>query len=272
MNLQSYGASDTQDFKGNNSLTKEDDWAKYYSGRQIEQIERAAHQTSIIDNYLKNKSGKIFELGCGASHVLARAAMFGWEVGGIDFNSNALDLIRTYLSKNGFENMNLICGDIFSYNCSQLNNKYDLLVSFGFLEHFKNPQSIISKWGTILKPEGIIISVIPNLFSINTAIFKKYDPDFWAQHIIYSPDDMDQFHFGAGYIPLKKAQFSGHFDIHMLIPWHKIRQKIGNKFIFRITKSFAYYGVEKLFGFLPGSNLKKLNSFVIGVYMRQPNG
>jgi 2-polyprenyl-3-methyl-5-hydroxy-6-metoxy-1,4-benzoquinol methylase len=145
-------------------------------------------------------------------------------------------------------------------------NKFDLLVSFGFLEHFANPGAILSKWKTILKPSGLVISVIPNLFSINGVMLRKFDQELWRQHICYSPKDMDQFHREAGLIPVQQAQYIGSYDIHMLIPWDKIKVSMNNDFLFKITKITLSYGVGKILKLLPKSNMKTLNSFVVGVY------
>jgi 2-polyprenyl-3-methyl-5-hydroxy-6-metoxy-1,4-benzoquinol methylase len=269
MKHHSHASNKVEYRETDNALTRKEDWADYYIGRQFEQMERWAQHPSLIDDYLKKKKGKIFELGCGGSPVLPRCVEFGWEVGGIDFNSQALDLIRNYLSQKNCETENLICDDVFSYDCSPFENKYDLLVSLGFLEHFMAPQAIMSKWKRILKHDGLVISVIPNLFSINAHIFKRYDPEFWALHMRYSPEDMDQFHKDAGLVPLTKAQYLGGYDIHMLIPWSKIQQMFGNKYLFKITKYIAYYVAGKPLYLLSKSNIRLLKSFVMGVYANQ---
>jgi len=251
------------------SLTNEGDWAQYYSGRQFDLVERLAGMPSLIDEYLKGKPGRIFEMGCGGSHLLARSAMLGWEVGGIDFNNKALALISDYLALRNYENRNILFGDIFSYDYSELEDYYDILVSYGFLEHFTDPHLILSKWKNILAEKGMVISIIPNLYSVNALLMKKFDPVFWSQHIPYSPTDMDQFHTDAGLVPLRKAQYLGHYDILMLIPWSKIQQKINNIIVFKIIKYMAYYGVERLLRILPASNMRRFNSFVMGVYVKE---
>jgi len=232
-----------------NSLTEVGDWDQYYSGRTYALIEKAAGSPSLIDHYLSKESGKIFELGCGGSPFLLRAAMYGWEVGGIDFNAKAVDLICHVLSQRGFMTKNFICNDIFSYNCSQLYNQYDLLMSFGFLEHFHTPEIILSKWKRILKHKGKVISIIPNLYSINSYFFKKYDYKFWSEHT---------------------AQFMGYYDIHMLIPWDKIKQRINRVLFFKIIKIFAFYCIGQPLALITrkNKNIRLLNSYVMGVYVQ----
>jgi SAM-dependent methyltransferase len=264
---QPYENNEIQGREPDNILTKPEDWGPFFLGRQFEQIERLAHRPSLIDDYLKTKTGKLFELGCGGSRLLARSALLGWEVGGIDFNAEALRLIQDYLAQKNYDNKNLVCGDILSYDCSQFHNKYDLLVSFGVLEHFRDPQPIMFKWKRILSRDGIVITYLPNLFSINAFLMRKYAPDVWAQHHPFSPQDMDQFHIDAGLVPLRGAQYVGPYDINMLVPWSSLQHLISNRFVFKTLKCFAYYGVGKVLRLLPNSNMKLLNSFLLGVYV-----
>jgi 2-polyprenyl-3-methyl-5-hydroxy-6-metoxy-1,4-benzoquinol methylase len=266
MNYQHTSKNETQSRESDNALTKQHDWVKYYECRKVEKLDKSAHEKSFIDDYLTGKTGKIFELGCGGSSILARSALLGWDVGGIDFNKEGLNLIENYLSQKSYDHSNLVCGDVFSYDCSRLENKYDLLVSFGFLEHFKTPQIIINRWKKILKNDGMVISMIPNLFNINKYFLKKYPPELWAQHVLYSPQDMDRFHIDAGLKPIKKARYCERYDIHMLTPWNIIEQKIGNKFIFKGIKYFSYYVIGKILGLAPKKNVRLLNSCVTGVY------
>jgi 2-polyprenyl-3-methyl-5-hydroxy-6-metoxy-1,4-benzoquinol methylase len=209
-------------------------------------------------------------LGCGGSPLLARSNLLGWEVGGIDFNADALELIRNYLIQAGHKCEDLVHGDAFTHDTSRFDGRYDLLLSFGFLEHFMNPSALLSKWKSILAARGKVVSIIPNLFSVNSFLMRKFDPAFWAQHVRYSPRDMDRFHAEAGLEPVRKARYCGTYDIHMLIPWARIRQQIGDGIVFKSIKYVSYFGIGKLLGLLPPSGLKPVNSFVMGVYARPP--
>jgi SAM-dependent methyltransferase len=249
-----------------NALTGAGDWTRYYSDRQFEQIRRTARRSSAIDDFLARRRGRIFELGCGGSPLLARSALLGWEVGGIDFNADALELIRAVLMRDGHGCEDLVHGDAFSYDTSRFDGRYDALLSFGFLEHFRNPEILLAKWKSVLNDGGSVVSIIPNLFSVNSVLMRRFDPEFWAQHVRYSPRDMDRFHGDAGLEPVRKARFCGIYDIHMLIPWARIRQRIGEGFGFKTVKYLSYFGIGKLLGLLPASGLRPFNSFVMGIY------
>jgi 2-polyprenyl-3-methyl-5-hydroxy-6-metoxy-1,4-benzoquinol methylase len=248
------------------ALTKPEDWKDYYSSREFEHIEDHAVRKSIIDGFLTGKTGKVFELGCGGSPFLARAAFLGWEVGGIDFNSESLSLINNYLAAKGRDTSGLVNGDVFSFDISTLQGKYDLLFSFGFLEHFGDPCAILERWKKILKPGGMIVSVIPNLFSVNGRLLRKYDPEFWDQHYTYNTQDMDRFHTGAGLEPISKARFFGRYDIHMLIPWGKIAQAMNDMIVFKAVKYFVYYAVGYPLKLVPAGS-RTISPVILGVYL-----
>ena len=247
------------------SLTNVQDWNTYYYGRDLKKL---AMLKSPIDTFICGTKGKIFELGCGGSPNLARSALFGWDVGGIDFNSNGIELIKTYLSSTSVAT-ELISNDIFSCDLDVVKEKYDLLISMGFLEHFKNPQQILIKWKHIVKDDGKIFTLIPNLYSVNACLMKKFDQELWLQHVCYTPFEMDEFHKAAGLVPLVAAHYSGRYDLHMLIPWDKICRKINNRTIFKTVKYFSSYVVENVLKLISDRNNKYFNSFITGVYQRE---
>lgn len=251
------------------ALTDANDWADYYSGLDFARLERATKQPCRIDKWLQEKKGKIFELGCGESFVLARSAYLGWEVSGVDFNQKALASLRSFLDSKKYNSGSLINADIFQYDCDHLSETQDILVSFGFLEHFKEPAKILEKWIQVLKPGGLVISIIPNLFSFNAAIFKRFDPDFWDMHIAYSPESLEAFHTSIGLTPLKTADYTGKYNIHMLIPWEKIENKIQNRSIFKTIKYTANYGLGNLLQLLPSHGLRSVNPIIMGVYLKK---
>lgn len=251
------------------ALTKQEDWEKYHSSRQIASLEAAAQRPStvpMVEEYLNNRSGGIFELGCGGSGAIARSAELGWKVGGIDFNAAALDYLKDYLSNNQHPTEDILLGDIYDFDCNRLKQKYDLLASFGFFEHFKDPTSILKKWKTVIKDDGLVLCVIPNLFSINAYFMKKFDRDFWNQHIPYTPEQIDQFHIDAGLVPLEKARYIGSYSSHMLIPWNKIAKLVGNKPLFKFLKKLTKLLIQKPLNLFPSRNMRRLNSYIVGIY------
>lgn len=97
------------------------------------------------------KKGKIFELGFGGSILLSRSAFLGWQVGGIDFNQDAVALTKTYFEQQNMDTSELFFGSAMNFDSAQVDGAYDILISNGFLEHFVDPSILLAKWSSILK-------------------------------------------------------------------------------------------------------------------------
>jgi 2-polyprenyl-3-methyl-5-hydroxy-6-metoxy-1,4-benzoquinol methylase len=250
------------------ALTNENDWDQHYTGRSIDSIKRKSNKPTIVDECILNKKGNmVFELGCGGSVYLAKCALNDWKVSGIDFNEQGLNILKSFLQEYNLSYDKLIKDDIFEYDISELENQYDLLMSFGFLEHFNNSEKIISKWSAIVKPGGLVFSAIPNLFSINAYLFRKFAPAYWSKHVPYLPSEIDEMHISNGLIPIKSANYSENFNMNMLIPWSRIEERVGNKVLYKILRLSSFL-ISRFLQLLPGKGLKYINPLVIGVYRK----
>lgn len=261
--------TETQADISTQKLTNSQDWDAYYAGRQLAEIAKGADLLSWIDEILPEQPGKIFELGCGGSSLLIRLIKQGWNVGGIDFNQSGVALLKNFISTMNKDSSRIIFGDVFSHVLDTGINDYDVIISIGFLEHFKNPGTILKRWKSILKDDGLIISILPNLFSINAKILKKYDPEIWGQHIVYSLEDMDDFHAEADLVPVTNAHFFGDFDMHMLIPWGEIKKRVKSDIVFKSIKYITTYGVSNFLRLLPKRDMRTTNAFIVGVYSKR---
>lgn len=94
-------------------------------------------------------------------------------------------LINQLLEKNGLKpgDINIIEADLFDYKPKAL---YDLVLSFGLIEHFSNTKSIIDTHLQFLKPGGTLFITLPNFKSINGWIQRKFDLENYKKHNIES--------------------------------------------------------------------------------------
>lgn len=96
-------------------------------------------------------------------------------------------LINQLLDKNGLKpgDINIIEADLFDYQPKTL---YDLVLSFGLIEHFNDSKAIIETHLQFLKPGGTLFITLPNFKSINGWIQKKFDKANYDKHNISSMD------------------------------------------------------------------------------------
>ncbi|MDW7760460.1 MAG: methyltransferase domain-containing protein [Acidobacteriota bacterium] len=117
----------------------------------------------IFRRHLSGWKGRsLFEAGCGASVWLPYfAGEFGLRVSGMDYSRTGLEISRRILEKNKVRGR-LIEGDFLTESPS-LSGSFDCVFSLGVVEHFENPLPVLKTLCGFLKPEGLIITWIPNL-------------------------------------------------------------------------------------------------------------
>lgn len=122
-------------------------------------------ETTITKYFGSFQDLKIIEIGAGIGTYAILFAKKGANVSVMDFSENAL-----LLSKNIFEHWgvegNFIHMDALKLS-SELLEKYDVSMSFGLAEHFKNNEriQIILNHFRLLKVGGVSIISVPNKYN-----------------------------------------------------------------------------------------------------------
>ncbi len=94
-------------------------------------------------------------------------------------------LINQLLEKNGLKpgDIQIIEADLFTYQPQKL---YDLVLSFGLIEHFTDTKAIIQTHLQFLKPGGVLFITLPNFKGVNGWVQRKFDRDNYDKHNIDS--------------------------------------------------------------------------------------
>lgn len=96
-------------------------------------------------------------------------------------------LINELLEKNGLKDgdINIIEADLFTYQPAE---QYDMVLSFGLIEHFKDTKAIIATHLPFLKTGGTLFITLPNFKSINGWVQRKFDLENYNKHYIECMD------------------------------------------------------------------------------------
>jgi len=156
-------------------LTSKDYWNNYNNHYRTNKVLRLINLRSkkslyyhelikIIKPYIKQNS-KIIEVGCVPGNLLIRISRsFSLEPYGVDYTQKGAEIARNNFKRNNFNPKNIIWADFFSKKFQKENKeKYDIVSSFGFIEHFDNAKKVIDSHLNILKKGGTLIISIPNL-------------------------------------------------------------------------------------------------------------
>ena len=126
---------------------------------------------SIIEtNFNDLQEVKVLEAGCGSvTYVPIKP---NYKITGIDISKKQLDRNEIISEK--------ICGDIQTYPLEK--ESFDMIISWFVFEHLDHPEKAMQQFIQALKPNGLIILAMPNLWSVK-GIITKFTPHVF--HIWY---------------------------------------------------------------------------------------
>jgi cyclopropane fatty-acyl-phospholipid synthase-like methyltransferase len=158
--------------------------------------------------------GKAFlEIGCARSAWLPYFAQeFGFNVYGLDYSELGCQQARQVLSDAGIPG-EIVCADFFSPPPT-LQERFDVVVSFGVVEHFTDTTACLAAFTRFLKPGGLVLTLIPNMVSGVGFFQKVLNRPIFDIHILLDVVDLARAHELAGFEVLDCDYFlSTHFGV-----------------------------------------------------------
>lgn len=224
-----------------NDIWGHDSWEKFYRTQRMIQIKPltgffASYDIflcdSILEKYLpkysksQKKKLKICEIGCGDGRMVKKIAdKFNYAPYGVEYSKTAAKQSRRI-------GVNVIEGDVFS---KALNKKYanyfDIIYSYGFIEHIIPPENAIKTHLNLLKKNGTLVIQIPR--------FKGFT--YWKVKI-----------FRPSLFPLHNLEIMESEKIHSLMKKFKCRELICKNYgTFKLRlpperKDFSYYVLKAI--------------------------
>ncbi|HXY53919.1 MAG TPA: class I SAM-dependent methyltransferase [Nitrospirota bacterium] len=213
---------------------------------------------------MTTKGKKILEIGCARSQWLPYFAKeFGFVVSGIDYSEIGCVKAREILSHAGVsgEVMNM---DFFNPPAHML-HAYDVVVSFGVVEHFKNTFDCINAYTSYLSPGGLMITVIPNLAGLVGLLQKKLNKSIYDKHEPLDMNMLREAHHAADLTALTCDYFlSTNFGVLNMDGLSRMRTVTRIKMFFCRALSFTsmmVWQIEEVIGSMPSS--KMMSPYII---------
>jgi len=196
--------------------------------RRIRRLEAFDHQLGrlLVDavSHARSTTGRprILEIGCANSIWLPYLARkTNGDVVGVDFSERGCDLARLNLAAMGAEGT-VVCDDFFHY-IQQQPSAFDVVLSFGFIEHFPNVASILSTIAGALRPGGVLLATIPNLAGVYGPIQRVIDEEVWRKHVVLTLEQLHECGRLAGLDDLASGYVGGLMRLSSLnfshAPW-----------------------------------------------------
>jgi 2-polyprenyl-3-methyl-5-hydroxy-6-metoxy-1,4-benzoquinol methylase len=173
------------------SKNKNEHFLKYRDGQKL-----ATEHKIALDwiEELSLSTGNILDFGCGEGDFLSECRMP--EKFGIDYSDQA---IANANSK--YDTIQFVLGS--ESQLSHYVGQFDIITSFGTLEHLVNPQETVLKLISCLKPEGILITSCPSFLNVRGIIWmtlvKLFNvPMSLSDKHFISPSDLTQWLQNSG--------------------------------------------------------------------------
>lgn len=127
----------------------------------------------LVAPFLRGKSGcRFLEVGCSPGHVSASLVRaFGFQAEGVDFSPEA-HLFLESMASVGCHGAVLHRADL---RCFSPERRYEIVSSFGLVEHFRDFDSILDHHDRLLMPGGLCLIVVPNFRGVQWLYHRLFD-------------------------------------------------------------------------------------------------
>jgi len=159
---------------------------------------RVLHQyyLELFKNF-ETKDKTLLEIGCGNSAFLTYFAReFGFQVAGLDYSQIGCEQSRQILKRDGVEGT-IYLADAFAPP-AELLNRFDVVCSFGVVEHFTDTSKVIRAFSQFVKPGGILITSVPNLAGVTGFLQKVMNRPVYDIHVPMDKPYLDRAIENAG--------------------------------------------------------------------------
>lgn len=145
---------------GNESLASQEHWDKLYEGLVLQRPTADDPVRLWINRYISRGEGKdCLEIGCFPGRFLTIFGDAGYTLHGIDLTPR-LNEMPSWLSSYGYKVGDFRREDFLE--ADHAGRQYDVVSSFGFIEHFADWADVLVKHAQMVRAGGRLIVEVPN--------------------------------------------------------------------------------------------------------------
>lgn len=161
--------------------------------------------------------GRLLEIGCGGSVLLPYFAKeHGFEVSGLDYSPEGCTQEERILAREGVTGR-IACADLFIPPQDML-GAFDVVTSFGVVEHFSDTDTCIRAVAAFAKRGGLVVTMIPNMRGLTGTVQKLLNRKVYESHVPLTPERLRDAHIRAGLTIVEARYFlSTNFGVSNLV-------------------------------------------------------
>jgi 2-polyprenyl-3-methyl-5-hydroxy-6-metoxy-1,4-benzoquinol methylase len=137
--------------------------------RRIGRSYAAEKILSFLSQYFRPGPLRVIEIGSAPGEFLKEChARFGFDPYGVEYSSVGARVNQQNFRSWGLDPNHVYQADFFADDFQLAHRaQFDVVVSRGFIEHFTDLRPVIDAHMNLLKPEGVLVIIIPNLSGLN---------------------------------------------------------------------------------------------------------
>ncbi len=225
-------------------LTDKEFWDGFFNDTSTAAIE-AISFADVFEAYLEADPDKsVLEVGCAGGTFLAHiAGKYNYKAYGVDI-SDQIDQTQKLFQYHDIPLPELYQTDFFDW---EPQNLFDLVCSFGFIEHFTDTEKVIKKHCDLTKPEGHIIITLPNFRRLQWFFHRLIEPETLTYHNL-KVMDLQILRRALDPLPLEILQL-GYYGIFGFWTVHPVTSPVKKFFNNRIQQSRKFW--KRIFRYRP---------------------
>jgi 2-polyprenyl-3-methyl-5-hydroxy-6-metoxy-1,4-benzoquinol methylase len=213
--------------------------------------------SSIVPHLPRGEGRSFLEIGCAPGGILEHVCgTLGYEANGLDFVC-APEEIEGRLRARSIKVGKVHKADFLEWSPDR---RYDVVASFGFVEHFDSPLAMAQRHFTLVKPGGAVVLGIPNFAGGQRALHYLFDRAQLKRHntSCMSLAFLRKVAVDNGARLLFADYVGGHFDFW---PGHDPRGPMVERVMRGTTRVLR--GVARR---LPGQKNPWFSPYIVGVF------
>lgn len=167
-----------------NNLTEKSFWEEGWRDFKPSKVPQKTFFTKYIPKEVMNKNNFIEIGGFPGTHAAYFYLKFGLDVTLLDYyiDEHVIEHVEV-VNRMPKATIHCIEADFFTFKSEQ---KYDVVFSSGFIEHFQDTKDVIDRHIELLSENGVLLILLPNFRGLNGLLNKVFDKKSYKVHNINS--------------------------------------------------------------------------------------
>jgi SAM-dependent methyltransferase len=185
--------------------TTDASWDWHWRRQRLPRLPRwfnpnVAFAKKVLRWAVESSPKRLFEVGCAPGAWMGfLSRQLNAEVSGCDLSALGVATTRENLRLLGVRGR-VYEADVFDLT-EKIPDRFELVYSFGVVEHFDDLTSILRAHGDLSEPDGTVVVTAPNLQGLSGAILRRASPSLMDSHRLVTPTDLRRAAREAGLEP-----------------------------------------------------------------------